>query len=216
MIDLGVYISSLDEERLISPCIKSIQKHFPQVELIDLGSADDTVKIAESLGVKVNSFENVSGRDWTDLKNQFSEKHEWVFWIDGDEIYPDESIVLMKNMLENGVEDDCIRISWIFLKEEEGKKYRSTTPKINGSKMFKPSKFRFERAWPREVLYKQSADAKRASKSEYNNVWCWHGVCLIRSSVEERKHRRLKREAKLIEYKDLDWVEIDKFPWEEE
>jgi GT2 family glycosyltransferase/Tfp pilus assembly protein PilF len=74
-----------NEERVLADCLRSAQPFFKEIIVVDTGSEDRTVEIAESLGAKVFSF------PWTD---SFSEarneslKHatgNWIFWMDADD-----------------------------------------------------------------------------------------------------------------------------------
>ena len=41
--DITVYVSSLNEENLIVPCVTALQEVFSNIQIIDLGSTDSTL-----------------------------------------------------------------------------------------------------------------------------------------------------------------------------
>ena len=101
-MNLGVYISSFYEERLIVPCISEVLKVFPQVELIDLGSEDKTLsRVRQHFNIPIHKYKDISGAEWTVLKNEYASKHDWVFWIDGDEIYDQENLIILRDKINS-------------------------------------------------------------------------------------------------------------------
>ena len=94
-MNLGVYINCRNEDLFIRPCIHAVRKVFPQVKVLDTGSSDDSVKFARQMGVSVYS-EEVQGTEYSEWRNQFLKLHDWVFFIDADEIYPKSSLLRLK------------------------------------------------------------------------------------------------------------------------
>ena len=87
-IPVSVFIITQDEEQHIARAINSC-KGFDEVIVVDSGSTDDTIKIAESLGAQVVH------NDWSGYARQKQYamslcKHDWVFNLDADEeVTPD-------------------------------------------------------------------------------------------------------------------------------
>ena len=84
--DISVIILTLNEEKHIARCIKSLLPFCENIFIIDSHSTDRTVEIAESLGAKV--YEN----SWINYANQFQWgldncpiNTEWVMRMDADE-----------------------------------------------------------------------------------------------------------------------------------
>lgn len=218
-MNLGVYVSTLDEEVLIEAVLTSIIKEFPKVEVIDLGSTDCTLGIVSEFNVPIHKHvpeeigDGHAGRGWTALKNQYADKHDWVFFVDGDEIYNIENLKLLKTKLYNGTHT-AYRTGWKVVREVNGQKQISDM-RVNGAKLYKSSDYSFGRAWPLETLHGNSDFKFGCEERKDCNVWCWHGVLLERTkSVEEAKVRQVKRKNKYIEYDtELTWTNIEEWPW---
>jgi glycosyltransferase involved in cell wall biosynthesis len=223
--DLGVYISTLDEEVLIEAALENVVKVFPQVELIDLGSTDKTLESVKRLGVPINqhiltpktSKHSTDGpaHQWIALKNKYADKHDWIFMIDGDEIWDEENLLKLKAKWENRPESITgIRIGWRTVREVNGQKQISPM-KANGPKLYDSSVHRFRRGWPKEVLGAKGDHIRVMAPKDECDVWCWHGVLLLRTeSVPEAGARKAKRLKRWKYYDEqLEWEDVDKWPW---
>jgi glycosyltransferase involved in cell wall biosynthesis len=212
-MNVGVYITVLDDEYNISACVRNVKKVFPRVEVIDLGSRDSTINKVKDLGVPVHEFKKVDGAMFTRIKNEFSEKHDWVVWIDSDEIYLPGCLEDMKAKIRN-TKHESIRVSWRLIKEEAGQIYMSNSLLINGCKAYNTNKFRFKRAWPREVLEDLDENVSKEPKHHFNGIWCYHMVLLPRSSQPENRARERKRKERARIYDELEWLKISEIPFE--
>jgi glycosyltransferase involved in cell wall biosynthesis len=221
-IDFKIYVTTLDEERLIPYTIEALLKVFPkeQIEVIDLGSKDRTLhRIPE--GVRVHNVilpeDGTSGQYFTDLKNYYSKRQEWVLWVDGDEIYPYDSLHRIKDWLYRADEhgQKTVRLYWKVLKEQDGDIYCSNEYLSAGPKLFNSNYQRFRRAWPDEVTVRYKECSPPGSKSEFNGFWFWHGVLLNRSDARERTARYKKRLSKTDRYnRHMTWEKLKSAPWE--
>lgn len=194
-MNLGVYITALDEEIFISHTYKQVFNIFPQVKVIDLGSEDSTLEQLSKLKAKVIPYKDVSGAAYTEIKNYYASLHDWVFWVDGDEIYPEGSLLKIKYLVSSG-KYDSYRISWIDILKQ-GNTYYKRGPIINGTKVYNSLKMIYRRAWPKEVL--DNSDGVKEPKI-YNGVWCWHMRLMKRSNSRERTARRKKRETSMDQF----------------
>ena len=84
-----------DEERLLARCIESFRPAFDEVNIVDTGSRDGTVRLAKELGARVREFSACNGedgriRDFGLARNvsleMASAKHEWLLWMDADDV----------------------------------------------------------------------------------------------------------------------------------
>ena len=223
-MDLGVYISTLNEEVLIEAALKNVIKVFPQVRVIDLGSKDLTLDIVRGLNVPINehvftrksakySFDGPA-QQWIALKNEYADKHEWILLLDGDEIFDEENLLKLKAKAESG-EHTAYHIGWRMVREV-GTKIQVSNMIPSGAKLYKSSDYYFRRGWPNEVLAaRDPAVIPKNEDSKFDcDIWCWHGVLLNRSSVPEHTPRRKKRIERYNYYDaQLEWETVDKLPW---
>jgi len=74
-----------DEERFLEQCLKSVEGVADEIILVDTGSSDRTVGIAERYGAKVSHFP--WGDDFAAARNQAVERAtgEWMLVLDPDE-----------------------------------------------------------------------------------------------------------------------------------
>lgn len=186
---LGVYITCMDEENLITPCVKGVQKVFPEVEVIELGSLDGSLAKLESLDVPIHLEGRMGGAEFTQLKNRYSSKWDWVFWVDGDEVWPEDQLRILKANYEANKYWTAFRIGWRNLVVVDDQIYASSVV-MNGPKFIDTSVHEFRRAWPKEVMI--GGNDSKQSHSVAGNQWCWHGKMLNRSSYIQ-KHRNKER-----------------------
>lgn len=84
MINISCFIIAKNEEALIAKAIKSVKDIADEIILIDSGSTDKTIEIAEKLGARIIH------NDWNGYLNQkiYGEslcKNSWILNIDADE-----------------------------------------------------------------------------------------------------------------------------------
>lgn len=75
-----------DEQSFLGECLKSISRLVDEIIIVDTGSKDDTIKIAESFGAKV--IEHKWNNDFSEARN-VSLKHatkDWILVLDADEM----------------------------------------------------------------------------------------------------------------------------------
>lgn len=75
-----------DNEAIIEECLNSICPWVDEMIVVDTGSKDDTVRIAEKLGAEVSTLEWVD--DFSAARNASFERAsgEWIFWMDSDDV----------------------------------------------------------------------------------------------------------------------------------
>lgn len=108
---LSVVIVAQDEERTIGRVIEAIKSIADEVLLIDSGSTDRTLEIAQSLGAECRH------QDWLGYAAQKNlalslAKFDWVLSLDADEIVTPELVAEIKAVLDDpkGTEYDGYRI----------------------------------------------------------------------------------------------------------
>jgi len=89
-----------NEEENIEYCLSHLKSVVNEQIVIDTGSTDRTVEIAESVGAKVFHFEWID--DFSAARNYALDKAKgsWIIFLDCDEYFDDNSIPLIKNYIE--------------------------------------------------------------------------------------------------------------------
>ncbi len=74
-----------NESRCLARCLKSVRGGADEIVLVDTGSTDDTRKIAESFGARVQAIE--WPEDFAKARNASLDlvETEWTLWLDADE-----------------------------------------------------------------------------------------------------------------------------------
>src|ERR1700744_5908124 len=88
---VSVVIITKDEAATIGRCITAAQQISDDVIVIDNGSTDSTIQIAQSAGCRVYC-EKWDGYGANKNKGSLLACHDWVLSLDADEI-PDESLI---------------------------------------------------------------------------------------------------------------------------
>ena len=92
-IPLSVIVTTKNEASNIKRCLSSVQG-FGEVIVVDSHSSDSTLDIAENLGAKTYNFKwngkYPKKRQW--CLDNIKTKHEWIFFVDADEVLTGELI----------------------------------------------------------------------------------------------------------------------------
>jgi glycosyltransferase involved in cell wall biosynthesis len=153
MNDVTALILSFNEEIHIERCIKSLVNAGITVFVVDSGSTDRTIEIAESLGAKVYS------NKWKNYADQFQWgldncpiKTDWVMRMDADEYIEPDLIEEIKHRLSsikpeiNGI---YIRRKYFFL--GQWIKYGAVYP-LNLLRIWRTGKGKIESRWMDEHI----------------------------------------------------------------
>lgn len=79
-----------DEERVLGDCLASVRRWVDEIIVVDTGSTDRTVAIAEKFGARVFRFPWCD--DFSAARNE-SLRHatgDWILWMDADDTLPEE------------------------------------------------------------------------------------------------------------------------------
>lgn len=103
MNTLSVLILTRNEEKHIRDCIESCLSVADEVIVIDDGSTDQTVAIAESLGAKV--VQHALAQDWAQQR-MFAISQascEWILFVDADERLSSDLSQEIRNMIRTDI-----------------------------------------------------------------------------------------------------------------
>lgn len=89
MLPISIVILTRNEERNIARCISPLVSLTDDILLIDNGSTDQTIAIAESMGAKVMKVEWQGYAQTKNNGNQYA-KYNWILSLDADEEMNDE------------------------------------------------------------------------------------------------------------------------------
>ena len=131
--DLTVVVLTMNEEKNIEKCINSVVGFSKRIVVVDSGSNDRTLEIAESLGAEVfhHEFENYArqfnwGLDNTNIKTK------WVLRLDADEVITPELAEEMVEQMDIHKEDSIngmqIKLKQTFM--GRWMKYGGTYPEL--------------------------------------------------------------------------------------
>jgi glycosyltransferase involved in cell wall biosynthesis len=104
MAKISACIISLNEEKKIEDCLKSLQGVVDEIIIVDSNSTDDTLNIAKKYTDKIfiHDFEGYGKqKNWASAKAT----HDWIISLDCDERLSEElqdSILTIKDKLANG------------------------------------------------------------------------------------------------------------------
>lgn len=125
MADITAIILTLNEEKNIVECIKSIQPVVKRIVVVDSYSTDRTVEIAKELGAEViqNKWVNYSTQFLFGL-NSANIQTKWIFRIDADERLTEKSAQELCELTEKHSTDSVNGIIVRFEVNFMGKKLR--------------------------------------------------------------------------------------------
>lgn len=108
MTDTTVIILTKNEETDIERCIRSVEGWVKRIVIVDSGSTDRTVEIAERLGVEIVRHEPFVdyGRQFNWAIDNLRIKTTWVFRLDADEVITPELRKELEKELEHHATDD--------------------------------------------------------------------------------------------------------------
>ena len=95
-------VLSYNEEVHIARCIEALKPAVKSIVVVDSFSTDATVKIAESMGVKVLTHPWINhGTQFNWALEQLPENTDWVFRVDADEVVSSDLARSIKDVLPN-------------------------------------------------------------------------------------------------------------------
>lgn len=107
-IPVTVIIVTKNEGQRIEACLQSV-RDFDEILVVDSHSRDQTCEIARACGAEVISFtwngQYPKKRQW--CLETLPLRHDWVFFLDADEIVTPELVQEIRHLFSDGVPDAC-------------------------------------------------------------------------------------------------------------
>jgi glycosyltransferase involved in cell wall biosynthesis len=87
-----------NEEKYLADCLNSVKGIVDQIIIVDTGSVDDTLKIAQKFGAEIYSFTWIG--DFAASRNESIKyaKGDWILWLDADERLDKKSKPFFKSL----------------------------------------------------------------------------------------------------------------------
>ena len=99
MINVSVIVTTLNEAKNLPRCLQALQK-FDDIIVVDSKSTDETVKISNQYGTRVESFvwngQYPKKRQW--CLDHIKIKHDYIFFVDADEEVSNALIAEIENL----------------------------------------------------------------------------------------------------------------------
>ena len=111
MASLSALVIARNESANIAECIKSMQDIADEIIILDGGSTDDTVKIAEGFGARVVHHPEWEGYGKQRQKLQNYATCDWCLWLDADERLTDELRHEIREFIEKARQNEVLNIS---------------------------------------------------------------------------------------------------------
>lgn len=82
---LSLCMIARNSARILAACLESVRAWVDEIIIVDTGSEDDTIKIAESFGARIGRFSWCD--DFAAARNESLKlaRGRWIFWIDSDD-----------------------------------------------------------------------------------------------------------------------------------
>lgn len=126
-----------NEEQTLGKCLASVAPYMDEIVIVDTGSSDATIQIAEGFGAKVFQIEWAD--DFAYARNHAFDQatKEYVMWLDADDILTEENqqkLAALKSELPPSV--DIVSMSYSLTRDEHG----NTTCSLRRNRIVKRSK----------------------------------------------------------------------------
>jgi len=119
-----------NEEKNIARSIESYKDYVDEIIIVDTGSTDDTVKIAEELGAKVIHFEWIN--DFSAAKNYAIDaaSGDWILFLDADEWIKDNGGMKIQTVVNRAITNGFDAISLRMLNLDDDGTLTETTSSL--------------------------------------------------------------------------------------
>ncbi len=201
-----------DEEAFLWFSIKSVIEYVDKVLIWDTGSSDNTVRIIQELVKKYpkkiisKNVGQVPVSELSNLRTQMikESKGDWIFLVDGDEIWPEKELKEFLISVKQAKKDtiafvnntrNCVGDIFHYLPENLGQ-YRigDRTGSFNIRLIRKTSDLAVSGLYPLECYTnKEGSINNQVNKLQFVNSWYLHTSFLNRSKVKGKNSGSLGR-----------------------
>ena len=103
LISLSMIVKN--EEKFLPGCLESVRNVVDEIIIVDTGSTDGTILIAEKYGAKIYKFEWIN--DFSAARNEALSKAsgEWILYLDADERLSEKSRDTIRDLIKNSSEN---------------------------------------------------------------------------------------------------------------
>lgn len=130
-IPVSVLVSTRNEEARIASCLSALEA-FSEIVVADSGSTDSTALIAQSLGARVVPFawngQYPKKRQW--CLDHLDLAHEWIFFVDADEIVTSELTKEMAGLFQSKPAYDGYFVNGLYVMNNRILKYGLKNSKL--------------------------------------------------------------------------------------
>ena len=189
---ISAVVMTLNEERNIEYCLRSVRPWCDEVVLLDMESSDRTVEIAGKYADQILSHEKIEGFDAGRQKAFDAAKGDWIFSLDADEVATPELGAWIRKFVDSEPDADVALIprANVYL----GRWLKSTS--------FWPGKPRLFRKGQVQVTPKLHkglvplSTARIARLPEDPKIALWHFTMPTVQGMVERSNRYTSIEAR--------------------
>ncbi|MEM6403339.1 MAG: tetratricopeptide repeat protein [Cyanobacteria bacterium P01_D01_bin.116] len=183
-----------DEESTLSKCLSSAKKFVNEIVVLDTGSSDKTVKIAEGYGAKVHHFEWCN--DFSAARNEALKyvTGDWILVLDADEILAPEIIPQLREAIQR---EEYLLIN--LVRDEIG---AAQSPYSMVSRLFRNHP-QIKFSHPYHALIDDSV-SEIISKEQQWQIGYIQGIAILHSGYQQsaitKKNKLVKAQAGMEEF----------------
>lgn len=224
-----------NEENFIWYAINSVLPYVDKIMVWDTGSEDKTVEIIKSIkSPKIDFAEkgSVDSNSFTKVRNEMlqatdKEKYDWLLILDGDEIWPSDSIIKVKKYIEGHPKTQAVFLNTvnavgdIYHKQPKSAGHYHIKDKtghlsLRFINLKEVPNLKVDLPHGQQGYFSNGILIHELPRVDYLNIWYLHTTHLQRSSLDnstlKRKMKRKYELGELINKRELPEVLFVKHP----
>jgi len=180
-----------NEEARIADALTSVSSFCDELIVVDTGSTDRTIEIAQQCGAQVSEFEWID--DFSAARNASFQRcsGDWIFWMDADDIVASAAQQGFASLKEHLTSRHDVNTVWLDL--------RYVTPDGGSSHVYPKPRVVRRSANPRwtEAIHEQLVVNPPGSFTEWPSAWVEDRVTNFGKEHTDRNLRILLRQIDL-------------------